>query len=463
MQHQQMHDIVKFQCTYCLEKFTTEVEFERHPNECPHKPSKIRKIKKKEFICDVCQKQFKKTSHLKRHIICIHENKRNFRCNFEGCSKAFNDQTDLRKHKNTVHNKSNKELKFECNFCSALFATQSILTKHLKSHEGFGRKLSCELCLVTFEGKGTLIRHMKSKHLNEAKEEEISIKEENETPDKVWNYERIFTMPIKIEESDQELYNEFSTNSLEAVETSEIEVKSEREDESHKTEVLKASTDQSESELEIEKYGVQKHSEEDNETETEEFANPKKKFECKFKCGKWYRKNAELERHINYVHNGIKEFQCSIEDCKKTFAYEKSLKHHISVHHSESSVKIYCDRCDKVFVDRDGLRKHQKSVHEGIRYECNMCEKKFSRKSILKKHVDTKHNSTKPIIQKHREKVTKVTCIDCGLLIWKTGLLRHRVRVHNYPINTFFECDFCGCNKQLRDDMVNHMKVIKTV
>ena len=43
-----------------------------------------------------------------------------------------------------------------------------------------------------------------------------------------------------------------------------------------------------------------------------------------------------------------------------------------------------CSHCDYNATDRSNLRRHEKSIHEGIRYECRQCEYKATRGSYLK-------------------------------------------------------------------------------
>ena len=72
----------------------------------------------------------------------------------------------------------------------------------------------------------------------------------------------------------------------------------------------------------------------------------KRKFDCNI-CGKDFKQNSNLERHIDTVHEGKKSHVCSI--CNVNFATERSLKIHKS------------------------------SIHEGKKpYKCSICKASFS-------------------------------------------------------------------------------------
>ena len=107
------------------------------------------------------------------------------------------------------------------------------------------------------------------------------------------------------------------------------------------------------------------------------YANPKqvkprkKNLECNL-CGKRYRRNRELNNHIDYVHNRKTNYNC--ETCDRTFSEEKSLRNHNSTIH-EGIRPFKCQICDHDFAQRGHLKTHISSVHEGERpFKCEICE-----------------------------------------------------------------------------------------
>ena len=63
-----------------------------------------------------------------------------------------------------------------------------------------------------------------------------------------------------------------------------------------------------------------------------------------------------------------------------------------SVH--EGKKDFQCDHCGKSFTAVQTLKKHVKSVHEGIiiKHECHMCDKSFVEKTGLKRHIRIIHD-----------------------------------------------------------------------
>ena len=49
-----------------------------------------------------------------------------------------------------------------------------------------------------------------------------------------------------------------------------------------------------------------------------------------------------------------------------------------------------CEECDYETVDMSNLKKHVKSVHQGIKYPCQQCVYKGSKEN-LKKHISAMH------------------------------------------------------------------------
>ena len=54
-------------------------------------------------------------------------------------------------------------------------------------------------------------------------------------------------------------------------------------------------------------------------------------------------------------------------------------------------VKHGCSQCGKHFKLQKSLRRHIKTVHEGIKFACNECGKQFADPSCLIRHIKSAH------------------------------------------------------------------------
>ena len=83
---------------------------------------------------------------------------------------------------------------------------------------------------------------------------------------------------------------------------------------------------------------------------------------CDF-CGKPFGSKQVLDRHINSVHRGLKEFSCKL--CDKSYTQSHSLNYHVKiVHEGMKAEKRYkCDLCEKAFTQSHSLKDHVKKAH----------------------------------------------------------------------------------------------------
>jgi uncharacterized Zn-finger protein len=118
------------------------------------------KGKKKKTICPICGALIlNMTSHLR-----VHDDVRPYKCEYEGCDKAFISNTKLKSHVNSVHL---KQRSFRCEICGKAFLEKNNLKNHLRVHIG-DRKFKCDICNKTFLFNGSLTCH-KMTHYGEKK------------------------------------------------------------------------------------------------------------------------------------------------------------------------------------------------------------------------------------------------------------------------------------------------------
>lgn len=78
---------------------------------------------------------------------------------------------------------------------------------------------------------------------------------------------------------------------------------------------------------------------------------------CKFP----FRSKGDKQKHIKTVHLGIKDHECP--KCGARFAEKGNLTKHMKRHEGARVWKCSVAGCPKTFVLRDGLARHEKSVH----------------------------------------------------------------------------------------------------
>ena len=121
---------------------------------------------------------------------------------------------------------------------------------------------------------------------------------------------------------------------------------------------------------------------------TENFEDTPDSKMCRF-CRKFFNRKRDLKRHIKTVHEGIKDHHCSF--CEKSFSRADRLNSHVKLVH-EGMKDHVCSHCKNWFTTAQSLKIHVKAVHEGIKeHLCNSCGKGFSDARDLKRHVKAVH------------------------------------------------------------------------
>ena len=105
-------------------------------------------------------------------------------------------------------------------------------------------------------------------------------------------------------------------------------------------------------------------------------------------CGKVYTSKGTLRKHIKSVHEGVR-YPCTL--CGKAFTDPSHLLRHRKLKHMGVEVRYPCTTCGKTYSDQNTLRIHTKSVHEGVKYPCASCFKIYSDMSTLRRHIISKH------------------------------------------------------------------------
>lgn len=157
----------------------------------PHMDTHIKiENRRKPYHCEYCGKQYLQRAQFDGHVNKEHTGLKPFKCDFNGCNKAFHGRPSLRMHK-IQHT---AERRFNCEYCSRSYLYAHHLSHHrythtkeriyhcphceytnvhmenLKRHilskhtEAEDKPYQCEICSRSFNGQSNLKRHLKYVH-----------------------------------------------------------------------------------------------------------------------------------------------------------------------------------------------------------------------------------------------------------------------------------------------------------
>ncbi|XP_033983872.1 zinc finger protein 91 [Trematomus bernacchii] len=113
-------------------------------------------------------------------------------------------------------------------------------------------------------------------------------------------------------------------------------------------------------------------------------------YVCK-ECGKSFKNTSCLRRH-SQMHSGLRPHTCSI--CSKSFSQTSNLKQHERTHSGERPFQ--CTHCNKSFTHSSNLQLHLRTHSSSKDFKCPYCSKEFVMHSYLQRHIRT-HGSGVPM------------------------------------------------------------------
>ncbi|KRX48374.1 Zinc finger protein [Trichinella sp. T8] len=321
----------------------------------------------------------------------------------EHCSKRFNKESQLKRHKDFAHAKSRT---FFCRFCN------------------------CDLILPSEE---IFQAHIRLQHTVKEEEPESVMgsggNDEDEDIEEEPDYE-LLDLEKANEESDQRL-GEHKCNMCSMNYISALLLKRHMKEE-HEHKILH--TD------EIPYmcgFCPKRFKWKSNFLKHKEVHNAHFKFTCN-QCNTNFPSQAAVDVHFKSKHmERIREHVCPL--CQKSFYEKESLTKHMREHNGPFYT---CGQCGRQFVEEALLKKHITIHTETRHYVCNVCEKMFSRASSLSAHLRI-HSGERAYKCKTLHKRSKLyQCSSCWKAFSKLEDLQMHVDGHRgirpYPC---LECD----------------------
>lgn len=163
-------------------------------------------------------------------------------------------------------------------------------------------------------------------------------------------------------------------------------------------------------------------------------------FTCHL-CGKRFRVNQGLARHLKETHAGIKNVPCDL--CGRMFSTRRNVEDHRRIHTGERP--YVCNVCGKTFKQKASLFVHNRTHTDVFPFKCSHCGQTFRTRPPLMLHI-TKHTGEKP----H-------ACDVCGRRFRiKYELKRHRL-IHSDEKP--WRCTDCSLSFRQKRYLVNHKKL----
>lgn len=289
-----------------------------------------------QFVCDVCAFQTSRKAALQVHLKMQHP-KENLSC----CSQKFKKKTDFNRHQRLAHSVSWKRKTLMmtseavCDICGSTVQTLSDLRNHMKQHM---KTKSCNFCHKTIQNV--------TKH----------IKEVHET-------DRTFVCPICSAgfKSRSNLKNHIKTHEEPSVcpICQKLLPNMERHLQWHKRPKAAPHRCPQCNKSCSTKQAVQEHIHRIHEK-----MPLGKSYTCPV-CKLNFIRNHDLRRHA-FIHYQGRIFNCDFPSCNEMFKSAFKLQCHSMVHNPTNEASFECSYCDRKYLRKTALHKHQKQAHFDI-------------------------------------------------------------------------------------------------
>jgi len=145
-----------------------------------------------------------------------------------------------------------------------------------------------------------------------------------------------------------------------------------------------------------------------------------KLFKCDV-CSKEFSAPSSYQLHMKmHRTGGERKYKCG--KCMEAFRMKHHLRRHeMVIHGNGSNVKksikkeqLDCDICQKKLANKDSLRRHMETIHNGnaAQFECPVCQVKLASKQRYLRHLETQHGDKSNQVED--QDTQRVQCGQCG-------------------------------------------------
>uniref|UniRef100_A0A2A4J6N3 Protein krueppel n=1 Tax=Heliothis virescens TaxID=7102 RepID=A0A2A4J6N3_HELVI len=316
-------DMLAYPCANCGRAFanpsTYKVHMRSHTDEKPHS-------------CPMCDKKYKDSSALKRHIDNAHSQiprrrERDFVC--EHCGKAFYGKADVIIHMRT----HTGETPYKCTICGAKFTQISGLQRHKKRHTGEKNHL-CTACPKTFCTKEELKNHQLV-HSN-VKTFTCSLCNSQ------FKYKNNLRKHMNLHSESSNFVCSYCGRTFKLKGNLKIHIDSQHSEKSGYCNICIKHVPNME-------MHMWRHT-------------GQRPIKCGL-CESSFFEHKALARHMNFKHTKTDKYKCEFEGCNQSYPSKPMLDFHFAKVHT-TDIPFPCDRCSRGFYRKNDLARHKIGTHK---------------------------------------------------------------------------------------------------